>query len=52
MQQIGTTKSLLYGAIMIIIFAISSCEFGANDTDVSSVIPSSGTLDSPAIKLS
>jgi len=34
MQQIGTTKSLFYGAIMVIIFIISSCEFGLSGTDV------------------
>jgi len=35
MQQIGNTKSLLYGAIMIIIFMISSCEFGFNTPNTS-----------------
>ena len=35
MQQIGTTKSLFYGAVMIIIFMISSCEFGFTGTDIS-----------------
>jgi len=35
MQQIGNTKSLFYGAIMIIIFMISSCEFGFNTPDTS-----------------
>jgi len=35
MQQIGNTKSIFYGAIMIIIFMISSCEFGFNNPNTS-----------------
>lgn len=33
MLQIGNTKSLFYGAIMIIIFMISSCEPGFNQSN-------------------
>lgn len=28
MQEIGQTKSLFYGAVIMLIFMFSSCEFG------------------------
>jgi len=46
MQQIGTTKSLFYGAILVIIFMISSCEFGLTDTDISEKSPKTSKLAS------
>ncbi len=35
MHQIGTSKSILYGITITLIFLISSCEFGNTSTDVS-----------------
>ena len=34
MQQIDSTKSLLYGAVMMLILFISSCEFGINPSEL------------------
>jgi len=46
MQQIGTTKSLFYGAVMVIIFMISSCEFGLTGSDISQKSPQISKLAS------
>lgn len=48
MEQLGTTKSVFYGAVMIIILMISSCEFGINDTDMSSNLPQNSSTGTKA----
>ena len=48
MQQIGNTKSILYGAIMMIIFMISSCEFGVTGAE-SSVNGNASPLEIPTL---
>lgn len=39
MQEIGQTKSLFYGAIIMLIFMFSSCDFGVLNQNADATAP-------------